>query len=327
MKNLLTTLILLMFLVVGCQHDNDLPVDLSENDAPTTIPKLKKDTSTPNKCPDISGIYYDRAIDQFDDKTLDFTQGIYAKSDHSHDDATCEFASYDYNRWMSSRCSLRHWFNNSLRRLMFSNQKNRTPSCPSINKIEFVTADNYESIQVITYRESIVESTYTIGFKASGFNCMDGKITFEEQGRPVKIFLSKDGSLNIKDGEGGMVLVPGFMLNLPTYYPIPVPTGTSENFYKWIRVDKTISPYKNCHELFDDTYKEVNVSDEDLSKELTRINDAFHSKHMSLVSYRRLLDYLRKDYGNEKVQKAFSDLGIKIDKQLLPHLGLTNSNE
>ena len=59
--------------------------------------------------------------------------------------------------------------------------------------------------------------------------------------------------------------------------------------------------------------KEDRKSDEDLLKELKRINDEYHSKRMSLASYRRLLDYLRNDYGNEKVQKALSDLGIKLD--------------
>jgi hypothetical protein len=85
--------------------------------------------------------------------------------------------------------------------------------------------------------------------KTSGFTCKDGIISFSEDGRPIKIFLSEDGSLNVQDGEGGITFIPGFMVGLPIIYPIPAPYGTSENYYKWVKVDAEENPYANCPEV------------------------------------------------------------------------------
>lgn len=216
---------------------------MSETRYPVDWPEKK---SSSNQCPDISGVYYDRASDAYDDNagqpsSTDLGSGLVTNWD-----VVCTVPGDYYHKardYMHNRCSLWHYFDPRA-----SNYSPYYPErCPE-RTIEFSRINSLK-MDIVFYENNIIFDKKSINLDGEGYRCEDGSIYTRESGDPDKfiywgteIFPAENGSIIIKKYSRSGAGIP--------VYPIMIPVGlsTSLSLYRWGRVDSGINPYKDCPE-------------------------------------------------------------------------------
>lgn len=216
---------------------------MSQADSPTDWSEKKSS----NKCPDISGIYFDRVSNRDNDDIEEIKT-----EEKSVAEYLCKGGSGYGRDWMKADCSLMHWLIPSSKECIQANRikncflvkRKSAQACPE-RRIELSQAGS-ESIEVKIYQKDKDVEKYTIDILSAGYRCEDGKITYiNKKGSHKKvktiIYPSVDSSLIIKSNSLHAVGIP-----IP---PIGIPAGyaTTMNLYKWDRVGVRGSPYENCH--------------------------------------------------------------------------------
>ena len=213
---------------------------MSETRYPVDWPEKK---SSSNQCPDISGVYYERASDAYGDSAEKPISGDWDSGLVTYWDVVCSvIGEYNYSArdYMKSRCSLRYYIDPR------KYNWRETGRCPE-KKIEFSKTENL-NIDVVFYRKNRVVNKLSMNLDGTKYRCEDGSIVLGEQGsleetfyHRTEIFPTTGGSLVVKDYDKR---ISGLLL-----YPLLAPPGptTSLWLYRWGSVDSGVNPYKDCH--------------------------------------------------------------------------------
>ena len=250
MTKLLTAILLVMLMSAGCQR-------MSQTRYPVDWPEKMASTS---QCPDISGVYYERASDAYGDSAEKPISGDWDSGLVTNWDVVCTVPAdcYGYGfglvchnarQHMQYQCSLWNYFDPRA-----SNYSPYYPErCPE-RKIEFSRINNlkmdivfYENNKVFAKKSIILDGA---GFR--GYRCEDGSIVFYEKGSPEEtsyargeIFPTTGGSLIVKNYNKGIAM----LMLLPYGVPLIAPPGpvSSLSLDRWDSVDSGVNPYKDCH--------------------------------------------------------------------------------
>ena len=213
----------------------------------------------PNQCPDISGIYYDRAINSYGEyRPNEENSSDYITTNDNLD--LCKLSGWEYKDYMPLACSLRYWFDRSLiktvyvRGTVYGGKGKGITYSHFPAKIEFVTKENFKTLDVILYKWNRIDKKFTIDLESSGVRCEGGSMILIEErydawinskaSRPT-LFLSEDGSLNID-----LTLPLPFWTPfgaLPLHMDPDYPWLPFKQRYIWGRVDSGVNPYKDSH--------------------------------------------------------------------------------
>lgn len=207
-----------MFVITGCQHHP--PGHL----APDRWPEKPKSQGT--SCPDISGTYYEVAIDSYSN-IPSRKKNIRDSADELQteiNDETCKLKILPdtSNYRVSDLCSINAILNESYER-----SEGRHPGnmylCPLSTM--FIEQPDENTIKVTNHTDGRVESTYSLKKESGDFFCKDGKInitpgasvntapySYRFQFFDIELFNDNDGSLvsNLTYTTRGMVIVVPF---------------------------------------------------------------------------------------------------------------------
>ena len=217
MFGLLKILVIMMFVITGCQHHPP------GHQAPDRWPEkpLSKDTN----CPDISGTYYEVAVDSYShiqssgENVRDSADEV--QTEINDELCTLKMLPNTSNYRISDICSLNGILNKSYERT-----KGRYPGdmylCPLSTVV--IEQPDENTINVINHADGLVKSKYSLSKKSGDFFCKDGKInisagasgsapySFMHEFFDVELFNDNDGSLisNLSYTSRGVVIVIPF---------------------------------------------------------------------------------------------------------------------
>lgn len=220
--------------------------------------RLARKKLSTNQCPDISGIYYERASETYSDTDMGENRSGYSPDVYVAKDQLCRkvFGGIEdkSSEYMNSHCSLWYWFG-----LLSDSRAHFTEKCLA-RKIELSQIKN-SNIDIIFSENDENFKNILFIMKDWGFRCEDGSIIMREYGgvdkishKRMEIFPTVDGSLVFKIYRRGGVSIPYDILPTKKLYVwdtadsvgIPAGVATTMKLYRWDRVGTGANPYKDC---------------------------------------------------------------------------------
>ena len=227
--------------------------------------KTIKQSYGPGVCPDISGLYYDRAykgikIDGSEiSSNADYSKILF---DPNYENERCRLGTFvdittillgDYKKdvlkqYIYAECSLWYWFFQDLYQMLY--QYRVTNAC-DIKKIRLSKLVN-STLEITLYDNDRAINKKTLYLnEEQGQRCIDGGIIisdvsgsyyFDTDRQITTIASADDGSLILNSAVYGE---PHAMPLYPPFF-IPLPGTDSVIFYRWVKADGEVNPYRDC---------------------------------------------------------------------------------
>lgn len=258
----LTAFFFILLVITGCQYDQSHPVALTETATPTTVPKLKIGTSTPNECPDVSGIYFDRSISSYKSDGQDDANHVKALFSPKNNNKLCRVGALNSLSFldlskrksiksvMLSSCSLFYWLDPTHYSPWLLYNRDVTKVC-TVRKVEISKLVNSE-FDIKIFENDNVEGL-TVDMAAAGYRCQDGKIIILVKGggsehsyviNTVVLAPADDGSLIANVYTNKRAILP--IIIGSGFIPIPMGKYTELESFRWVRADSDANPYLDC---------------------------------------------------------------------------------